>query len=61
MASLAMLCGAHSAGAATITTAWLGDEVSITHPDSVVYGESFDISFSVDGSTLPPSGALHSR
>lgn len=57
-AFIGMLFGSHAAGAATITTVWLGAEVSITHPDSVVYGETFDISFSVDSSTLPPAGTL---
>jgi hypothetical protein len=58
MASLAMLLGSHAAGAATTTTVWLGAEVSITYPDSVVAGETFDISFAVDSSTLPASGVL---
>jgi hypothetical protein len=53
-----LLLASQVAGAATITTDWLGAEVSITHPDSVVVGQAFDITFSVDSSTLAPFGVL---
>jgi len=58
IASLVLLLGSSATRAATITTDWLGAEVMITHPDSVVLGAAFDITFSVDASTLPASGTL---
>jgi hypothetical protein len=50
--------GTQVAGAAIITSTWLGGEATITHPDSVAIGETFDIVLSVDSSMLPPSRAL---
>jgi len=61
IASLFLLLGSSTTRAATITTDWLGAEVMITHPDSVVLGAAFDITFSVDASTLPASGTLAFR
>jgi len=39
--------------AATFATTWLGADLLIQYPDSVIYGNPFDISFSVDVSSLP--------
>jgi hypothetical protein len=58
MASLAMLLWAHTATATTITLTWLGAEISFTHPDNVAYGESFDVSFAIDSSTVAPGNTL---
>jgi hypothetical protein len=58
MTSLFLMAGGSVAEAATITVPWLGGEVSIAHPDSVVIDQPFDITFSADASTLPAFTAL---
>jgi hypothetical protein len=57
-ASLLILFGSHAARAVTTTHTWLGGEVSITTPVTVFYGRPFNISFSVDSSTLAPGSVL---
>jgi len=55
-AALVMLCAPQPARSAelTITFDWIGSEVSIITPGDAAYGLPFDISFSIDMSTLPP-------
>ena len=55
---IAMLSASRVATAATITYVWMGAEVTITHPDAVIYGQAFDISFSIDTATAEPSITL---
>lgn len=38
----------------TVTFDWMGSEVAIVASDNRAYGQPFDISFSIDMSTLPP-------
>jgi len=56
MASLLMLSGPQLASGAelTVTFDWMGAEVAIITPGDAAYGQPFDISFSIDMSTLPP-------
>jgi hypothetical protein len=56
VASLAMLSGPQAArgAGATVTFDWIGSEVSIITPGDAAYNQPFDISFSIDMSTLPP-------
>jgi hypothetical protein len=55
-ASLLMLSGPQLARGAesTVTFDWMGSEVAIVASDNRAYGQPFDISFSIDMSTLPP-------
>lgn len=57
-ALIAMLFGANAAKAESITSTWLGAEVSFILPEVVTYGEAFDISFSIDTATAEPSITL---
>jgi len=56
IAAMLMLVAPQSARAAggTVTFDWIGSEVSIITPGDAAYGLPFDISFSIDMSTLPP-------
>lgn len=49
---------AASAHAATYAEPWGGATVSITYPDQVTYNTAFDVSFSVDSSTMTTPDAI---
>ncbi len=55
-AVLGLFFGLSAAKAATLETTWLGADVLIQYPDSVINGDPFDVSFSVDVSPLPETG-----
>jgi hypothetical protein len=50
--------GSLSARAVTVTYSLIGAEVAVSFPDWINYGEAFDVSFSVDVSTMAPGNTL---
>lgn len=54
----AILLGSHAARAVTVYYSLLGAEVAVGFPDWIDYGSAFDISFSVDVSTMAPGNTL---